>query len=267
MSVHFLEPTSQPLFREEHGRALHLEVVLLSMVRLELGRRHKDSFFLSSLVVQELTSTLGPLRHWARALLTTPCCYGCSEQASAAAAGARLVAWTSRSDSWNDTGASHVLRHVLRQASRTAVKDNQGRRQHVLPRRHGHDRTTSWPDSPRGSLTAPLAASGVLPIWPLPIWAFCISRCQSACSSPTAHGSSCTCVAESITHATYNRLESVPGSHSVRQRVYESVRPKVEVATCTVYFKIFPPWRMAGAGCGETAAFLNFTVFVYTRNA
>ena len=99
--------------------------------------------------LQVATSHLGPLRFWARALLTTPCCYGCSEQASAAAAGARLVAWTSRSDSWNDTGASHVPRHVLRQASRTAVKDNQGRRQHVLPRRHGHDRTTSWPDSPR----------------------------------------------------------------------------------------------------------------------
>ena len=161
--------------------------------------------------VQELTSTLGPLRHWARALLTTPCCYGCSAQASAATAGAMLVAWTSRSDIWNETGASHVPRHVLRQAPRTAVKDNQGRRQHALPRRHGHDRTTSWPDSPRGSLTAPLAASGVLPIWPLPLWAFGISRCQSACSSPTAHGSSCTCVAESITHATYNRLESVPG--------------------------------------------------------
>jgi len=116
------------------------------------------------------------------------------------------------------------------QPSRTT---NQGRRQHALPRRHGHDRTTSWPDSPRGSLTAPLAASGVLPIWPLPLWAFGISRCQSACSSPTAHGSSCTCVAESITHATYNRLESVPGPHSVRQRVYESVSPKVEVATRT----------------------------------
>ena len=144
-----------------------------------------------------------------------------------------MVAWTSRSDSWNETGASHVPRHVLRQASRTAVKDNQGRRQHALPRRHGHDRTTSWPDSPRGSLTAPLAASGVLPIWPLPLWAFGISRCQSACSSLTAHGSSCTCVAESITHATYNRLESVPGPHSVRQRVYESVSPKVEVTTCT----------------------------------
>ena len=193
--------------------------------------------------VQVASSHLGPLRFWARALLTTPCCYGCSEQASAAAAGARLVAWTSRSDSWNDTGASHVLRHVLRQASRTAVKDNQGRRQHVLPRRHGHDRTTSWPDSPRGSLTAPLAASGVLPIWPLPIWAFCISRCQSACSSPTAHGSSCTCVAESITHATYSRLESVPGPHSVRQRVYESVSPKVEVTTCTPLTLLFlnPP--------------------------
>ena len=39
MSVHFLEPTSQPLFREEHGRALHLEVVLLSAVGLKLGRR------------------------------------------------------------------------------------------------------------------------------------------------------------------------------------------------------------------------------------
>ena len=143
-----------------------------------------------------------------------------------------LVAWTSRSDIWNETGASHVPRHVLRQASRTAVKDNQGRRQHALPRRHGHDRTTSWPDSPRGSLTAPLAASGVLPIWPLPIWAFCISRCQSACSSPTAHGSSCTCVAESITHATYNRLESVPGPHSVRQSVYEKNGLKWEVATC-----------------------------------
>ena len=53
MSEPFLELTSQPLFRVEHGRALHLEVVLLSMVRLELGRRHKDSFFLSSLGVQE----------------------------------------------------------------------------------------------------------------------------------------------------------------------------------------------------------------------
>ena len=138
-----------------------------------------------------------------------------------------MVAWTSRSDSWNETGASHVPRHVLRQASRTAVKDNQGRRDHVLPRRHGHDRTTGWPDSPRGSLTAPLAASGVLPIWPLPLWAFGISRCQSACSSPTAHGSSCTCVAESITHATYNRPESVPGPHSVRQCVYEKNGPKL----------------------------------------
>ena len=124
-------------------------------------------------------------------------------------------------------------RHVLRQAPRTAVKDNQGRRQHALPRRHGHDRTTSWPDSPRGSLTAPLAASGVLPIWPLPLWAFGISRCQSACSSPTAHGSSCTCVAESITHATYSRPESVPGPHSVRQSVYEKNGLKWEVATCT----------------------------------
>jgi hypothetical protein len=189
------------------------------------------------LSVQVATSSLGPLRFWARALLTTPCCYGCSEQASAAAAGARLVAWTSRSDSWNETGASHVPRHVLRQAPRTAVKDNQGRRQDVLPRRHGHDRTTSWPDSPRGSLTAPLAASGVLPICPLPIWAFCISRCQSACSSPTAHGSSCTCVAESITHATYNRPESVPGPHSVRQSVYEKNGPKLQVATCMVPIK------------------------------
>merc|ERR1712194_472698 len=138
----------------------------------------------------------------------------------------------SRSDSWNDTGASHVPR----QASTTlVVPDGCSRRlsQHVLPRRHGHDQTTSWPDSPRGSLTAPLAASGVLPIWPLPIWAFCISRCQSACSSPTAHGSSCTCVAESITHATYNRLESVPGPHSVRQSVYEKNGLKWEVATCT----------------------------------
>jgi hypothetical protein len=188
---------------------------------------------LSHVTVQVATSSLGPLRFWARALLTTPCCYGCSEQASAAAAGARLVAWTSRSDSWNETGASHVPRHVLRQAPRTAVKDNQGRRQDVLPRRHGHDRTTSWPDSPRGSLTAPLAASGVLPICPLPIWAFCISRCQSACSSPTAHGSSCTCVAESITHATYNRPESVPGPHSVRQSVYEKNGPKLQVATCS----------------------------------
>ena len=144
-----------------------------------------------------------------------------------------MVAWTSRSDIWNDNGASHVPRHVLRQAPRTAVKDNQGRRQHALPRRHGHDRTTSWPDSPRGSLTAPLAASGVLPIWPLPLWAFGISRCQSACSSPTAHGSSCTCVAESIIHATYYRPESVPGPHSVRQSVREKNGPKVQVATCT----------------------------------
>ena len=126
------------------------------------------------------------------------------------------------------------------QPSRTT---NQGRRQHALPRRHDHDRTTSWPDSPRGSLTAPLAASGVLPIWPLPLWAFGISRCQSACSSPTAHGSSCTCVAESITHATYNRLESVPGPHSVRQRVYESVSPKVEVATRNVSENKFP-WAL-----------------------
>ena len=30
MSERFLEPTSQPLFREEHGQALHLK----------LGRRH-----------------------------------------------------------------------------------------------------------------------------------------------------------------------------------------------------------------------------------
>ena len=40
MSEPYLEPTSQPLFRAEHGRALHLEVVLLSVVRLKLGRRH-----------------------------------------------------------------------------------------------------------------------------------------------------------------------------------------------------------------------------------
>ena len=40
MSEPFLELTSQPLFRVEHGRALHLEVVLLSVVRLKLGRRH-----------------------------------------------------------------------------------------------------------------------------------------------------------------------------------------------------------------------------------
>ena len=32
MSEPFLELTSQPLFRAEHGRALHLEVVLLSVV-------------------------------------------------------------------------------------------------------------------------------------------------------------------------------------------------------------------------------------------
>ena len=59
---------------------------------------------------------------------------------------------------------SHVPRHVLRHALRTAVKDNQGRREHALPRRHGHDRATCWPDSPRGSLTAPLAAPGARPI-------------------------------------------------------------------------------------------------------
>ena len=164
-----------------------------------------------------------------------------------------LVAWTSRSDIWNDNGASHVSRHVLRQAPRTAVKDNQGRRQHALPRRHGHDRTTSWPDSPRGSLTAPLAASGVLPIWPLPLWAFGISRCQSACSSPTAHGSSCTCVAESITHATYNRLESVPGPHSVRQSVYEKNGLKWEVATCTLFQIQFSTFCHEG-----TAGFCRF---------
>ena len=105
-------------------------------------------------------------------------------------------------------------RHVLRQVSRTAVKDNQGRRQHALPRRHGHDRITSWPGSPRGSLTAPPAAPGALPVWPLRISTIGISRFQSACSSPTAHRSSCTRVAESITHATYNRLGSVRGPHS-----------------------------------------------------
>ena len=95
-----------------------------------------------------------------------------------------------------------MLRHVLRQASRTAVKDNQGRREHALSRRHGHDRTTSWSDSPRGSLTAPLAAPGARLIWALHVSHFARSRCQFACSSSTAPHSSCT--------ATYNRLGTVP---------------------------------------------------------
>ena len=85
---------------------------------------------------------------------------------------------------------------------------------------------------------------------------------SSACSSPSDRAwfqhSSCTCVAESITHATYNRPESVPGPHSVRQSVYavwcvpfcldcsvpsvhsinfkrkKKTGPELQLATCTV---------------------------------
>ena len=42
--------------------------------------------------------------------------------------------------------------------------------------------------------------------------------------------------AESITHATYSRPESVPGPHSVRQSVYEKNGLKLQVATCTSLF-------------------------------
>ena len=147
--------------------------------------------------LQVTSSCLGPLRDWHSALLATTCCSGCSEQASAAAAGTRLVAWISRSNSWKETvrGCGDAL-----------------------PRRHGHGRSTNWPDSPRGSLTVPLAAPGARPIWALRVCVFVTLQdhvTMSACSSPTAPGSSCTRVAESITHASYNWLATVPGPHSV----------------------------------------------------